>query len=121
MAGDETYAGCGKRTDGGAFLWIETEFWKYRDGRFPMGLKIGDYIVWRGEAIWLDDGVSRRAFMVPGTVGRILNVRTNPLAEQLRAEGILVSSGYIRVELESGTQLVLNAGNYPGFEKLAVQ
>ena len=86
-----------------------------------LDLQMGDYIVWKGENVRVENGAGRETLFVSAEmVGKVVMTRKNPLARQLNDEGIPIgASSWALVEFENGMRIVI----YPNmaFEKVRMQ
>ena len=75
-------------------------------------LKVGDWIIWKDEQISVkDDQGQRTCFVSPGMVGKVIKRSDNPLAQQLKKEGVPINAGpWALVEFENGMKLMVREG-----------
>ena len=86
-----------------------------------LDLQVGDYIIWKDERISVKDDQGQRTCIVsPGMVGKVVKRSDNPLAQQLREEGVPIQAGpWALVEFENGMKLMVRKGIQ--FEKMREQ
>jgi len=86
-----------------------------------LNLQVGDYIIWQDEQISIKDAQDQRTCIVsPGMVGKVIKRSDNPLAQQLKEEGVPINAGpWALVEFENGFKLMVREGIK--FEKMREQ
>ena len=86
-----------------------------------LDLQLGDYIIWKEEQISTKNDQGQRTCIVsPGMVGKVIKRSVNPLAQNLKEEGIPIDAvPWFLVEFENGMQLTVRKGM--GFERVREQ
>ena len=82
----------------------------------PLDLEIGDTIIWRGEGMQNEEGMT---LISPGMRGKVITRSESLLAHAARKAGMPITAGsWALVELENGFRLVVD--NRARFEKVGV-
>ena len=77
-----------------------------------LDLQVGEYIVWRDERISIKNNGDNQVNLVSsGMIGKVIKASDNPLAQQLKHEGVPIDAGpWALVEFENGAKLMVRDG-----------
>lgn len=61
-----------------------------------LDLQVGDYIVWKDTKVRsVDESGGKSTFVAPNMIGKVIKTSNNPLAQQLRQEGIPIAELFL--------------------------